>query len=147
MNTVSEVLGNSGEPITVTLTDGRVVTIRKFTQADKTAIEQHVKKAAREQLMEDRNVFSDIEFQLAYGAFNDRVASADYKFGGRVLNSFLQSPAGALYFTKILCSVDGKAFTEDELMGLVMDKPNWDAIQLAASQAMAESFPKGPARI
>ncbi len=31
MNTVSETLGNSGPPITVTLTDGRVIAVRKFT--------------------------------------------------------------------------------------------------------------------
>jgi len=147
MNTVSEVLGNSGSPITVTLSDGRIISVRKFTQADKAAIEQQVKGAAREQLMADRHEFADTEFQLAYGAFIDRVASQDYKFGDRVFNSFLQSNAGTLHITRALCSCDGKEFTENEIASLGMDRPNWETIQIALKQALAESFPKGQARI
>lgn len=149
MNTVSEVLGNSGSPITAVLHDGREVHVSRLDQAGKTRIEQHLKATARSQVFEDKIELNDAEFQLAYGAFLDRVASSDYKFGGGVYVRFLQSGAGGAYVTRMLTRwADGKDFTESDLMNAMTytvdgKKPDELTLRLAVQQAIAESFPKG----
>lgn len=146
MNTVSDVLGNSGSPITASLKDGRVVHVSRLDQAGKTRIEQHLKAGARNQVMEDRHEFTDAEFQLAYGAFLDRVASADYKFGGAAYTRFLQSGAGGSYMLRMLSKWDdGKDVTENDLIGIMQVRSDQETLTLAIQQAIAESFPKGQA--
>lgn len=147
MNTVSDVLGNSGAPITATLSDGRTIHVRRMDQGAKTKIEQHLKSMARQQVMDDRHEFTDAEFQLAYGAFLDRVASSDYKFGGKAYTSFLQSGAGGTFITRMLCAwSDGKEFTESDLMTAMGNPPDQTSLTLAVQQAIQESFPKAAAR-
>lgn len=160
MNTVSEVLGNAGAPIQATLHDGRSVIVSRLDQAGKTRIEQHLKASARAQVFDDKVELNDAEFQLAYGAFLDRVASSDYKFGGGVYVRFLQSGAGGAYVTRMLTKwADGKDFTEQDLMTAMSytedqvddkgnakkEKPDETTIRLAVQQAIQESFPKDAA--
>lgn len=147
MNTVSDVLGNAGSPITATLADGRVVSVKRLDQAAKTKVEQHLKATAREQVMEDRHAFTDAEFQLAYGAFLDRVSSADFKFGGSIYNRFLMSAGGGMFVTKMLCSVGGKEFTDSEVLAAMNHPTDKTALTLAVQQAIAESFPKAAAPV
>lgn len=146
MNTVSDVLGNSGAPVVATLPDGRTLNVLRLDQAGKTKIEQHLKAMARAQVMEDRHEMTDAEFGIAYGALIDRVASADYKFGGAIYVKFLNSGAGGVHLMRMLCRwPDGREVTENEMMGLMTDAASVEAIRLATSQAIAESFPKGQA--
>lgn len=146
MNTVSEVLGNSGAAITVSFDDGRVLTIKKLDQRGKTEIEQYLKSQARDQLNEDRIGMADAEYALAYGAFLDRVASGDYKFGGRVYTSFVGSGAGGLHLAIQLSSwADGKKLTENEMVELLSNPSHQAKLTTAIQQSIAESFPKATA--
>jgi hypothetical protein len=145
MNTVSDVLGNAGAPITATLSDGRVVTVRRLDQGCKTKVEQHLKGLARDQVMEDRHAFTDAEFQLAYGAFIDRVSSADFKFGGSIYERFLKSGSGGLFLTRMLCSVNGKDLSENDVIAITQHPDDNVSLTLAMKQAVAESFPKAAA--
>lgn len=142
MNTVSDVLGNSGSPITATLSDGRVITVKRLDQGGKTKVEQYLKSLARDQVMEDRHAFTDTEFQLAYGAFIDRCSSADFKFGGQIYNRFLMSGAGGIFITRMLCSMDGKDVSENDVLAVMQHPTDKDVVALAVRQAISESFPK-----
>lgn len=142
MNTVSDVLGNSGSPITATLSDGRVLTVKRFDQGTKTKIEQHIKNTIREQVMEDRLNFTDLEFPLAYGAWLAIAGSASCKFGGPIYKAFCETPSGGIYVAQVLCSIDGKNITEFDVITLTQHPVDGKTITLAIGQAMAESFPK-----
>jgi hypothetical protein len=148
MNTVSDVLGNSGSAITVEFDDGKILTISRLDQKGKTRIEQHVKALAREQLTEDKETMSDQEYALAYGAFLDRVSSGDYKFGGRIYAGFIGSGSGGLYLARMLSSwQNGKSPTEDEMVEIMGDRKKQAKLTAAIQQSIAESFPKASAPV
>lgn len=146
METVSDVLGNIGSPITVDV-NGRVLLIRKMDQKSKTQIEQHVKAESRQQILSDREGMSDTEYQLAYGAFLDRVSSGDYKFGGRIYSAFLGSGSGGMFMARMLSMWEDtkKSPDEMEMAGLMMDPDSRGKLELALKQAIQESFPKAKA--
>lgn len=143
MNSVSDVLGNSGAMIEAPMQDGRVVVVKRLDQAGKTKIEQHLKAMARQQVMEDKADFSDVEFELAYGALLKSVSSADYKFGGKVYTAFLSSGSGGTYITRMLSTWQGgKELTEQDVVNVMANKQDQESLKLALKQAIQESFPK-----
>lgn len=146
MKTVSDVLGNSGSPITVTMSDGRTLVFSRLTQKVKTAVEQHLKALARNQVMEDRHEFADGEFELAYGSFLKSVSSGDFKYGGRVYMAFIGSGAGGIFLTQALARwSDGKELTEPEITNLSQHPDDKTLLTLGLRQAIEESFPKAVA--
>ncbi len=144
MNTVSDVLGNSGPPIPVMLPDGRELNVVRMAISDRAKIEQHLKLTVRTQLLDDRHEMSDAEYGLAYEAFLRIVAAQEMKYGGHLFGKFIMSGTGGLFLIRMLCRwLDGKELTEADMASL--DAKSIEAIKLAVSQAMAESFPKGQA--
>lgn len=146
MNTVSDVMGNSGAPVTAEHPEWGTLYVARFDQNAKTKIEQHLKASARNEVNELRHEQTDAEYQLTMGAYLDRVAGADYKFGGRVFVSFMNSGSGASFIARMLVTrADGVPIPEMEFYKAISVEPTKTIINSAVKQAMAESFPKAPA--
>lgn len=144
MNTVGGMMGNAGAPVVASLADGRTIHVRRLDQGGKTKIEQYLKGLAKSQLLEDRSEMTDAEYGMAYEAFLRLTASAEFKFGGAVFQKFITSGAGGMYLIRSLSRwPDGKELTDADVEALT--PADLESLKLSASQALAESFPKGPA--
>lgn len=147
MTGVSEVLGDAGEPVYATLTDGRRLKVRKFVQSDKSKLEQRLKKITRDDLFEFKDTMSDDEYRLTQEAFGRLSASGAFSFNSSTMRTWLAQPESNHFVIRMLCSwADGKEVTESDMVAIGSSVDDLKAIGTAVGQVLSESFPNGKAK-
>lgn len=140
MKTSASVMTNLGaaagsQPYTL---GTKVVMYTPVTQKVKAKLEGMLTNKARMALKADKDFMSDEEYQLAFGAFHDRVVTGAYTFGSKLFKAWFQTSDGVGHMLEACTGTTCLEWQEiivsnptetAELIGLIMDVsfPNWRA--------------------
>jgi len=128
---VSEVIGNEGAGIPLTLPDGRAFTARLIDQAMKSAIERTYQGRALQAVMEMKPALTPDEYRDQLAELAKRKAAGAYRFTG--LMPLFDTPDGFFVLAQHVFGVD-----EDAALGMAVASP--EELKLVVRQVMEESF-------